>query len=190
MNAIDELGLENYELYYRSYIVNESCLVSNNSNLVIDKRGTLKSNDILELLDREFPKYKELPLLNTELAHELAHLAKRNNLAKEYNTLVLKSYFELGKDISDKGVLLDIAKEIGLDYELAKQTLETKCYIKQIISNKENALYKGIDEIPHLRVNIKNNYNKYLSKEEIKEVFSKVLNNNKKVEYCGEFCDF
>lgn len=191
VEALEELNLKDYDLLYRSFQLKEDFEEVNLMDLWFANKTDEEILKIKNFLEDKKLNYAEWKFHNTNLAHQLAHLAKRHDLAKECNYEILKAQFEDGKNINDPNVLLEIAKNIGLNYELAKNTLETRCFSHQISSNKENAKYRGINHIPHLRINIKYNFNSYLSKEQIKTAILDIINNrNTKTEVCGEFCDF
>jgi len=169
LEAIFELNLKDVQIYYRSYML--ECSFGDDKDTFI--------KDIFE-------KNEDHPFFNTEPIHELAHLAKSENLAVEYNDKIFKSYYEENKNLNDINILLDIACECGLNYDEAKNAIESKYYLKKINNNKENALNKGITTIPHLRFDVKDNYNKYLTKEEIKKILSQKI----KIEKIKEYCDY
>lgn len=189
--AIKELGLQKYEFYYRSFQIKEETFNENLIDVFFEHHCNQDKEKLEEFLKVNFPKYTEMNFYDTNLAHQLAHLSKHKNLAQECNTEIFKAYFEKDLDISDKNVLLDVAKNIGLDLDETNFTLNTKCYSNQILINKENANNRGITELPHLRVNIKYNQNGYLTKNEIKDLLVNIINNKgSKVEVCGEYCEF
>jgi len=86
-------------------------------------------------------------------AHRLSHLAKKHNLAFEYHTALFHAYYEELKDISNPDVLLQIGNQVGLDEALVKELLSSDLYLDQVQSNRENAIVKGIFELPHIRIN-------------------------------------
>ncbi|MDY0276926.1 MAG: DsbA family protein [Acholeplasma sp.] len=189
--ALKELNINNYELYYRSYQLKENCTDELLVKTMADYYDEKTFKKTIAILDKEYPKYKELKMFDTSLAHQLAHLAKRFNLQVVYNMEVLKAYFEEGLEISDANILKQIGIKIGLEPQAIDYTLMSKCYKNQIAINKENASIKGINYIPHLRVNIKENFNQYLSKGEIKKIIVEAINHKGiKREICGEYCEY
>lgn len=190
VEALEELNIKKYDLLYRSYQLKEHCDEANLMEVLFENKTDEEIKEAKELLNEIFPNYENLNYQNTDLAHHLAHLAKRNNVAQECNTEILKAFFEKGLKIDDIDVLLDIAEKVGMSRFDAKQALETRCFVDQIESNKENAQSRGIVRIPHLRVNMKNNFPSYLTKDEIKDIINNLSNQKKKTEICGEMCDF
>lgn len=189
--AIKELGLQNFELYYRSFQIKEADFSENLVDEFLDHHCNQDKGEMIQFLEDNFPNYKEYKFYNTNLAHQLAHLAKHKNLAQECNTEIFKAYFEQGLDISKPEVLIDVANKIGLDPDEVSFTLNTKCYTNQIAINKENATNRGIFEIPHLRINIKYNNNGYFTKQEIKDLLINIIDKKGvKMEVCGELCEF
>lgn len=189
--AIKELGLQNYEFYYRSFQVKENNFDVNLIDVFLEHHCNNSKEENIKFLEENFPNYQELKFYDTNLAHQLAHLAKHHKLAQEINTGIFQAYFENGLDISDPLVLEKIALEAGLNTDEVKYTLSSRCYSNKIAINKENASNRGITEIPHLRVNIKYNFNGYLTKEEIKKTLVDIINKKGvKFEVCGELCEF
>ncbi|HKL95037.1 MAG TPA: DsbA family protein [Haploplasma sp.] len=189
--AIKELGLQNYEFYYRSFQVKEADFSGDVVDLFLEHHCNQSKESNIKFLEDNFPNYRNFKFYNTNLAHQLSHLSKHQKKAVETNTAIFEAYFEDGLDISNKDVLMSIAKNVGLDLNDSEITLDTRCYTNQIAINKENASGRGIVEIPHIRVNVKNNYNGYLSKEEIKNTLIDIINKKGvKFEVCGELCEF
>lgn len=67
--------------------------------------------------------FDNLKPTNTFDAHRLSFYAKEENKISEYNEAALRSYFTDGLNISDLQTLLNIADEIGLNKEKARQIL-------------------------------------------------------------------
>jgi len=92
-----------------------------------------------------------MPVQMTD-AHRLSHLAKKENCAFVYNTNVFKAFYEEGKDISNHQILKEIAEQSGMNFEMVSEVLSSDQYMAQVQSNRENAIVKGIFELPHLRI--------------------------------------
>ncbi|WP_026391880.1 DsbA family oxidoreductase [Haploplasma modicum] len=181
IEAIDELKLEKYDLLYRSYKLDEPLY------------NQLKQiPELIKIVNENIPTYVDQGFYDTDYVHQLAHLAKWNNLAKEFNVLVFHEAYVNNNKINDVKFLEEVAKKINLDLTETRKVLDSCCYNKQISSNKENAKYKGIIQVPHLRINIKHNYNGYYSKQELKNIISHILEESKnpKTECSGEFCNY
>lgn len=176
IEVIKELNLINYELYYRSYQLDK------------DELNQLFVNEEY----KEFLQNKNLKLkkFDTTTIHQVAHLAKRRECAQTFNEQVFEQLFAKNKEELSDETVFEIAKSCGMDDSNIKTVIDTKCYTKQINSNKINAQNRNIKYIPHIRVNIKNNLVGYQTKEEIKEFLIEILRKSPKTEYCGEYCSY
>lgn len=72
---------------------------------------------------------------NTHSAHKLMHWVQGFDKQAEFNEHLIKAYFELGLDIGQTEVLMQLIKEIGLDPSLAKLALENP-QIEQALRDK------------------------------------------------------
>jgi predicted DsbA family dithiol-disulfide isomerase len=81
-------------------------------------------------------------------AHRLSHLASLENKQNETAELLFKAYFSEGKDIASHSVLLEVAKQAGLNIERAKQILESKDLESEVRSDEEEAQQLGISGVP------------------------------------------
>lgn len=176
VDAIDELNLKGYDLFYRSFQLND------------DELELMKSNkDYLKVMENNNLTIEKF---NTTTIHQVAHLAKRKDLAKEFAEEILKDiHIDDNKNVNNERVF-EIAKECGMDPNEIKTVIDTQCYTKQINSNKINAKNRGINLVPHIRVNVKNNLFGYQDKETIKKFLIEILRKQPSTEYCGEYCDY
>lgn len=78
----------------------------------------------------------------TGLAFEGFHFAKVQGKEKEYNDMIFKAFFQEEKNIGELSVLSEIARQIGLDVQEFKETLEKRSY-KQV---QEEALKHAYEE--------------------------------------------
>jgi predicted DsbA family dithiol-disulfide isomerase len=62
---------------------------------------------------------------NTRNVHKLMHWAEQFNKQAAANESLIDAYFKQGLDISDKGVLLDIAEEVGMDRVVTQKALSS-----------------------------------------------------------------
>lgn len=172
--ALDELNIKHYDLFYRSYQIDENHV--NNLKLTTEQKNLLKDHDL------------KLKNFDTNYLHQIAHLAKRKGLAREFNEIVLNEIFEKNKTLDKKEDVLKLALKAGLENDDSSNVLNTECYTKQISCNKLNALNRKINLIPHLRINIKHHFNGYMTKEEIIKKIKNIMESMPKTEYCSESC--
>lgn len=179
--ALEELELETTEIYYRSFRLTEEIFEASKQN-----------EKIMKIVYDNFPKNREFNYFDTDKAHQVAHLAKWHELGKVFNSEILKRRFELNEDISDDLVILDIASQINLNLNEVRRVLDTCCYTNQITNNKDNATRRGIDLIPHIRINVKHNFNGFYTKEELLAAIKDIIAYQPKVvtECGGEVCEY
>ncbi len=185
IEAIEELNLYSYEILYRSF---EMINYDKNKYNIMDVwmlHHNKDEQEIVNLLNMYYPEYQKLEYVDVNKAHQLSHLAKRHNVAREVNTLLLKAYFEEYQNISDNNVLLKIAKAVGIDKNLVLETFNNNTFREQILLNRENAFIRDIDRIPHIRINIRNHFNGLLSKGKIIEILEETKNTSTDFTYCS-----
>lgn len=88
---------------------------------------------------------------NTFDAHRLLAWALRTEGAEHQRTLkkaLLRAYFTEGRDVSDHGVLADIAGEVGLDRTLAEDLLATDAEAATVREQEALAHREGIAAVP------------------------------------------
>jgi predicted DsbA family dithiol-disulfide isomerase len=81
-------------------------------------------------------------------AFELAEFARDKGRFNETHRALFKAFFEQGKDISDLGVLEEIAQLVGLDPEEAKTAIELGTHRKRVIDQEHRATALGIRAVP------------------------------------------
>jgi predicted DsbA family dithiol-disulfide isomerase len=139
----------------------------------------LKFNDLL----------KDLKPVKVFDAHRLSHLAKKYHLGYAYHQLLLDSYYIQKLDISHHHVLIEIGVQIGLPESEIKFVLESDFYEEQVSNNRENAISKGIYELPHMRIEGKHHLSGYQSSSQILKVIEEVQKKITVNEHCiGEHC--
>lgn len=68
----------------------------------------------------------------TRLAFEGLEFAKSHALGNEYNSAVMRAFFQRSEDIGDPEVLTQIASNAGLDTALFQQALQNRTYAPQV----------------------------------------------------------
>lgn len=104
-------------------------------------------------------------------AHRLIHLAKKFGKQGDMKERLLRAKFVEGIDISDKGILAELAKEEGLSSEEVQEVLGNDLYSKEVRQDEEMAMKLGISGVPFFVVN--RNY--ALSGAQPVEAFKEVL---------------
>jgi predicted DsbA family dithiol-disulfide isomerase len=122
-------------------------------------------------------------------AHRLSHLAKKTEKAFEYNQHLFHAYYEGKLDISKHEHLIEIATEAGLIESQVKDVLKTSKFADAVELNRENALVKGIFEVPHIRIDGKLRLSGFHDEEQLLEALIMSSAKFSKTDYCeGENC--
>jgi predicted DsbA family dithiol-disulfide isomerase len=85
---------------------------------------------------------------NTIDAHRLIHWAGIEGKQNIIVDRLFKSYFQEGRDISEKSVLTRIANAAGMDQEVIRRLLESDADIDDIKARDTDARKKGIQGVP------------------------------------------
>lgn len=93
-----------------------------------------------------FDKIKRSP--NTLDAHRLIRWAAGANAQSAVVDRLFKAYFVEGRDIGDRGVLVEIASECGLDAKLAEKFLAEGADVEAVSEEIEQAQTMGITGVP------------------------------------------
>lgn len=98
-----------------------------------------KSAEVIELAKEVGLNYNYDILINanTSDALRLVKLANESGLATEAEEVLFKAYFIEGKDISDRSVLLNLGKQIGVKEEDINKTLDSDKYLSDIKKDME-----------------------------------------------------
>ncbi|WP_400163686.1 DsbA family oxidoreductase [Brevibacillus sp. TJ4] len=132
-DAISQWTGEEIHVRYRSYQLNAQVPVEGmpfRTYMGSLKGGPQVVEQMLEQVTRageaaglafHFDKVEKMP--NTLLSHQLIKSAPEELQGKIVDA-IYKAYFEEGRDIGERDVLLAIAKEAGLDDELASEALQ------------------------------------------------------------------
>ena len=85
---------------------------------------------------------------NTIDCHRLIHWAEREGKAAEMKQRLMELYFRDGGDLTDAGVLVQAAADIGLDADDVRKRLATDEDVALISSWAQEASDKGISGVP------------------------------------------
>jgi predicted DsbA family dithiol-disulfide isomerase len=85
---------------------------------------------------------------NTLDAHRLIHWAGLEGRQTAAVSRLFKAYFEEGRDIGDREVLLEIAEGIGLDREMIARLFESDADLDDIRARDEHARQRGVTGVP------------------------------------------
>jgi predicted DsbA family dithiol-disulfide isomerase len=177
------------ELLYRSYEMipsfepEEDCTF----HKVLSQHHVMTEEEVKELF-KDMPKM--LKPVKVHDAHRLSHLAKKMDKAFEYNKQLFKTYYVEKQDISNHDVLRKVAQRAGLDPIKVNEVLASKQFCDAVQMNRENAILKGIFEIPHMRIDGKMRLSGLHSEEHILEALTQASVQYVKTDYCeGKNCE-
>ena len=89
---------------------------------------------------------------NSRLAQELGKWAESLNKGDEYHDTVFRAYFAEGLNISDTGILTQLAKNVGLPENEILPVLENRIYKDAVDSDWSRAYQFGITAVPTFMV--------------------------------------
>ncbi|HET8864429.1 MAG TPA: DsbA family oxidoreductase [Gracilimonas sp.] len=108
---------------------------------------------------------------NTFNAHQLIHLAKEEGKQDEMKEALLSAYFSEGKHVGKLETLSEIAGEVGIEQQKARNILENNSYSNKVVKDVEEAHSLGVQGVPFFYINEKYG----LSGAQPVEVFVEVL---------------
>lgn len=97
-------------------------------------------------------------MTNTTLAHQLLHFAKQQGGIEKQAELkerLMSAHFVEAKHVGQVEQLADLAAEVGLDRDAAKQALETNQYLDAFEADLQQAREYGISGVPFFVLNEK-----------------------------------
>ncbi|WP_169545509.1 DsbA family oxidoreductase [Sneathiella aquimaris] len=97
-------------------------------------------------LDFQFGKVKRSP--NTLNSHRLIRWAETAGLQNEVVEILFRKFFMEGADLGDDQVLIDAAKEAGMDVEIVKNLLESDADVELVSQEDARAREMGISGVP------------------------------------------
>ncbi|WP_420561713.1 DsbA family oxidoreductase [Tepidicaulis sp.] len=108
--------------------------------------GALKEMGAREGIPFAFDKIERSP--NTLDSHRLILWAGSAGVQDEVVSLLFKAYFEEGKDIGDKDVLVAVAEEAGMEGDVVRDLLNSDADLKRIEYDDFQARQMGITGVP------------------------------------------
>ena len=94
-------------------------------------------------------------IYNTFDAHRLLHWAElqERERALELKQALLRAYFSDGEDVSDRDILVRIAKDAGFDPDQARRVLDSGEYADEVRAQERRFQQAGIHSVPATIVN-------------------------------------
>jgi predicted DsbA family dithiol-disulfide isomerase len=101
----------------------------------------------------KFDMEKRSRVYNTFDAHRLLHWAELEGRQRALKSALLAAYFSDGLDPSDHEVLIDVAKQVGLDFVRAREILSSDLYAKEVRERAQFYRERGIQAVPSVIIN-------------------------------------
>ncbi|WP_188741665.1 DsbA family oxidoreductase [Agromyces bauzanensis] len=92
--------------------------------------------------------YDVLQHTKTLKAHELLHFAKEHGLQLELSERLFRAYFTEGRHVGRIDELVELAAEVGLDADAAREALESERYSAAVQADIAQAGTYGIQGVP------------------------------------------
>tara|TARA_B100000508_G_scaffold141097_1_gene147076 strand:+ start:185171 stop:185806 length:636 start_codon:yes stop_codon:yes gene_type:complete len=165
--AMNSLGIEeDVEVIYRSFLLDPDLETDSSKSVtqhLAQKKGVSveeaqKMNDyVTGMAAEEGLSYKmdQAVVANSRNAHRLLHYAKSKEKQVEFKELLLKSYFEEGKNIDDLDTLKSIGNAIGLDQNEIEQVYTTSMFTEDVVRDIQKAKQIGVQGVPFFVMNEK-----------------------------------
>ena len=103
----------------------------------------------------KFDMDKRSRIYNTFDAHRLLHWAEMEGRQHALKLALFAAYFTEGRDPSDHEVLIDVAKQVGLDPARAREILTSDLYANEVRERAQFYREHGIQAVPSVIVNNK-----------------------------------
>ena len=100
-----------------------------------------------------FDMHKRTRIYNTLDAHRLLHWAGLQGKQRALKHALFAAYFTAGRDVSDHGVLLELAARAGLDTHRAAHILASDEYAAEVRERERFYQEHGINAVPAVIVN-------------------------------------
>lgn len=151
----------------------------------IDQMMRIFDHKDVELLYRSYPVIDHTLSLD---AHRISHLAKKYKAQHAYIYRLFQFIYDDYKKI-DLPLIIKAAEEEYLDIALVEDVLASDTYLEAVLSNLENARFKKIMQVPHIRIEGKIKFDGFTTKERILNALEMINVNLKANEHCqGEHC--
>jgi predicted DsbA family dithiol-disulfide isomerase len=100
-----------------------------------------------------FDMQKRGRIYNTFDAHRLLHWAEGEGKQKALKEALFSAYFTEGRNPSDHGVLVDVAKSVGLDPARAARILASDEFAPEVRAREQFYAERGIRAVPSVIIN-------------------------------------
>lgn len=161
LQALEQLGSEAVEIHYRAFLLDPTTPPEGKSRSTLiahlggKERSEQMHNHLCKVgeacgLEFNFDEIDRIP--NTLLSHQLIKLAPRDKQQSVVDALN-EAYFERGLDIGQLDVLLELAREQGLDVNRVEAGLINQVKLQEVEEDLAFARDTRITGVPFFIVN-------------------------------------
>lgn len=162
--AMSELSDQfQFEVRYKPFELNPQMPKegSNQLNYLVNKFGSRERYDnitrhVAQVAAEEGLKFNfEIQSVspNTLDAHRLLWLADQEGVQPAVKEALMKAYFEVGKNLADRNVLLAVVVEAGLERKKAEEVLNTNLFVREVKDAESQNLQRGVSGVPFFIIN-------------------------------------
>jgi predicted DsbA family dithiol-disulfide isomerase len=101
----------------------------------------------------QFNMQKRGRIYNTFDAHRLLHWAETEGKQEALKNALFSAYFTEGRNPSDHTVLIDVARQVGLDAKRAAAILESDEFAAEVREREKFYIDRGIQAVPSVIIN-------------------------------------
>lgn len=112
------------------------------------KKARARLTDLGAALGFTFNYADDMRMYNTFRSHQLIDWAEEQGKAHEAEMALMGAFFTHRRDVSDIGVLENVASEIGLDSDAARAMLESGARAEQVRAKEQFWTSRGIQGVP------------------------------------------
>jgi predicted DsbA family dithiol-disulfide isomerase len=84
----------------------------------------------------------------SRLAHEAAAWARTVGRFDDFHAAIFRAFFERGEDISQPGVLVSLADELGMDSRALREALDSGALTARVVDDQQLARELGVNAVP------------------------------------------
>ncbi|WP_378186348.1 DsbA family protein [Aquimarina sp. W85] len=163
--AIDEMGVrDKVVVEWQPFELNPT-MPSEGENVIehitnkygASKKDQLRSKEHMAQAGAElgfkFDYFDEMRMVNTRAAHVLLDYAKENNKQTELKMRLVTAFFSERKDVSDREILIQEIKNIGLDAKEALFRLDDTTAHKEVQAKETYWQNLGVSSVPTMVFN-------------------------------------
>lgn len=156
--ALKQFG-EPVEVEYHSFLLNPDAPVDfpgTTADYIMQKMGASREQ-VAQMHDRLLLIASSVGLnydlehqiqTNTSIAHELLHFAKTVGKQSELKERLMAAHFEEGRHVGRIDDLVELAGEVGMDRDAAREALETRKFKDAVAADIAQARAYGITGVP------------------------------------------